>query len=346
MKPVGASDEVGHLDPSIPGGGRSAGETGHRSGASPRGHVHAAPAPPRPSPAAKRAAPRAPRFEHFGRGLRPPARGRRPAAARVPPSRRGGRPASSPGESGEPLGQLQRPLDVGPGGTTSVRGRSPAASPASTRRAGEDQVECAAEADDAGQPLGAAVDQRHPPASLGEAERGALGGDRRSHQRASSSRPPGRSRRSRRSSASVGVRRVKPIGPSRLSRRRRIVSVAFQVRARAEGHPAGTRQHQHARVRRPPRAQVGLAEAARWGRRRRCVVRAVDRQIAAAPSGGSPPRRPEGPSALAPTGSPPGSLTSPRLPAAAPLRADGVLHGRLAAVLAFPGCAGSCSSAR
>jgi hypothetical protein len=41
----------------------------------------------------------------------------------------------------------------------------------------EDHVEGAAHSDDPWEPLGAAVDQRHPPAALGEAELRRLGAD-------------------------------------------------------------------------------------------------------------------------------------------------------------------------
>ena len=81
------------------------------------------------------------------------------------------------GEGGQRLGHLERALEVAPGGHDLGQQAHRQRLLGWHHAAGEDQVERAAEADDARQPLGAAVDQRHAPAALGEAERGALGGD-------------------------------------------------------------------------------------------------------------------------------------------------------------------------
>ena len=137
-----------------------------------------APAPPRPSPPAKRAAPGHRVGEHRGAGLRLQREPVGRAAGRSPRSRRGGRRASSPGGSARgPRPSPARASRCSPAGTTSVTQAHGQRLVGVDEPAGEDQVQRAAHADDARQALRAAVDQRHAPAALGEAERRALGGD-------------------------------------------------------------------------------------------------------------------------------------------------------------------------
>ena len=140
-------------------------------------------------------------------------------------------------EAREPLGELERALEVArPRATTSVSIPIASASCASMMRPVRIRSSARPEADDARQPLRAAVDQRHAPAALGVAERASprWRSAGRTTARARG-RPRGRSPRSRRSSAWRAVRRVKPIGPSALISRGANVLGRLQVGAGAEG---------------------------------------------------------------------------------------------------------------
>ncbi len=125
---------------------------------------------PRPSPAAKRCRAARAVLEHLGPGLRLQRErvGERHAEALDRGAAVGEHRAL--GEAREPLGQRERALEVRAGGDhlgeQAHRERLAGVDDAP----GEDQVERAAEADDARQPLRAAVDQRHAPAPLGVAE--------------------------------------------------------------------------------------------------------------------------------------------------------------------------------
>ena len=147
------------------------------------------------------------------------------------------------GKRGERLGDLERAVEV-----LARRSTSSLTRPMRERLVGldhppgEDHVQRAAEADDPRQALGAAVDQRHAPAALGEAERASPRvAMRRSHHSASS-RPPARHQpRSRRSSAWTGCRRVKPSGPSGASPRPSVSSALRSAPAQKASSPAPVR---------------------------------------------------------------------------------------------------------
>ena len=102
-----------------------------------------------------------------------------------------------------------------PGATTRLASPIASASSAPTARPGEDQVERARVADQAGEAHGAAVDQRHAPAAAEHAERSRRSPSPagRTTARAPARRRP-RSPRPRRSPASASSMRVGPIGPS------------------------------------------------------------------------------------------------------------------------------------
>ena len=80
-------------------------------------------------------------------------------------------------EGGDPLGQLEGALEVLAGLDHLVDEADPVGLLGLDRAAGEDQLQRPAHADHAGQALGAAVDQRHAPAALEEAEGRLRGGD-------------------------------------------------------------------------------------------------------------------------------------------------------------------------
>jgi hypothetical protein len=77
------------------------------------------------------------------------------------------------GKAGQQLGQRQRPLEVLPRRGHRGDQPDPLGLLGVDGAAGEDQVERPPEPDDPRQPLRPAVDQRHPPAALEEAEGGA-----------------------------------------------------------------------------------------------------------------------------------------------------------------------------
>ena len=141
---------------------------------------------------------------------------------------------------------------------------------------GEDQLERAAEADDPRQPLRAAVDQRHAPAALEQAESRALGGDAQvAPQRKldAARQAPARDRRDRRLLRHDAGEAHRAFGVVGLERRDRL-----EIGARAEGDVSGAGQDHHARV------VVGLERSQRLAERLRgrpvdgvAALRAVDR---------------------------------------------------------------------
>ena len=275
MKPGRACHEVGHRSQSL--SRKTLGRPAEPGSGQPSGARLRFATPPRPLL-------RAPRRRRIAR--RP---ARRP---RTPPVRRSASSASPScsviprpsiaarrsasivrwGKRASPSASASARSRCAPGGTTSVSRPIDSASLRVDHAAGEDHVERAAEADDAGQALGAAVDQRHAPAALRVAERGALGGDaqvapQRQLQAAREAEAGDRGdRRLGRRQAREAHRPLLAHQPSghRVGR--------LQVGAGAEGDTAGAGQHEHARVRRQPRS-AGRPRAARprWGRRRRCA---------------------------------------------------------------------------
>ena len=189
-----------------------------------------APAPPRPSPPAKRAAPATASAKTCGPGLRLEREGLVERQAEALDRGARGRRASSPaGSSPGPRRSPARARGARPAGTTSVSRPIASASVGLDDAAGEDQVERAPEPDDPRQPLRAAVDQRHAPAALGEAERRALGGDAQvapQRELQSARQAPARDRGDRRLASASS--RVKPNGPSAASRRPANVAIAFR----------------------------------------------------------------------------------------------------------------------
>ena len=136
-----------------------------------------APAPPRPSPPAKRAAPATASAKTVGAGLRLQ---REPVGERQAEALERGAAVGEHRllrEAREALGHLQRALEVLAGGHDLGHQAHRQRLVGVDDPAGEDQVQRAAHPDDARQALRAAVDERHAPAALGEAERRALGGD-------------------------------------------------------------------------------------------------------------------------------------------------------------------------
>ncbi len=249
-----------------------------------------------------------------------------------------------------------------PSGTTSVTSPIASASAASTMRPRQDQVERRGpRPDDARQPLGAAVDQRHAPAALGEAERGRLGGDAQvapERQLQPARQAPagdGGDRRLRRRNAREAERAARVVEP------RAEALDAFRSAPAQKATPPGAGEHHDAGVVVGLEAVVGLLEQlARWARRPRC----------AAPGGRSsrPPRRlsartqrprrmfsdpftPAGPSLARITSADPSSHAAPRSPPG-PLGPE-ALSGRgrrtqpatsRPACAAPPPCAGPCAS--
>ena len=111
--------------------------------------------------------------------------------------------------------------------------------------AGEDQVQRSAEADDARQALGAAVDRAARPSAVrGIRAWRSPSAMRRSHHSASS-RPPARHQPSIAAIVGLdGVRRVKPSGPSAPASRGANDVDVLEVGARAERDAAGTGEDQ------------------------------------------------------------------------------------------------------
>ena len=159
-----------------------------------------APAPPRPSPPAKRAAPRQ-AVSRVGWLLRASSasasgsgRSKPSIAARPVGQHRVLR------EARQRLGHLERAVEVLPVRHDLVHEPHGVGLVGLHDAAAQDQVERPAEPDDARQPLGAAVDQRHAPAALGEAQRGGGRWPRAGRTRGPArARRPGTSPRSRRS---------------------------------------------------------------------------------------------------------------------------------------------------
>ena len=174
----------------------------------------------------------------------------RAAAGRRPRSSRAGRRASSP--AGSPASRSASSSARStwrPGGTTSFTSPIRSASSASHGPAGEGQLQRAAHPDDPRQALRAAVDQRHSPAPLEQAERRVLGRDPQvAPQR--DLEPAGQAPAADRGDRGLGRRHARephrPLWVLDLEVHR------LQVGARAERDAAGARQHHH------PRAVVGL----------------------------------------------------------------------------------------
>ena len=120
------------------------------------------------------------------------------------------------------------------------------------RAAGEDQLQRAAHADDPRQPLGAAVDQRHAPAALEEAEGRAGGGDPQvapERQLDPARQAPAVDRGDRRLRRGEAGRAHRPVGVVDVEVHR------LQVGAGAEGLAAGAGEDEDAGARRRPRTR-------------------------------------------------------------------------------------------
>ncbi len=140
------------------------------------------------------------------------------------------------------------------------------------RAAGEDHLQGTPHADDAGQTLGAAVDQGHAPAALEEPEGRVAGGDPQvapERQLDPSGQAPALDRGDRRLRGGEAGRAHRAVGMGDVEVHR------LQVGPGAEGLAAGAGEDEHAGV------LVGLevapgrgGRARRWRRRRRCAARA------------------------------------------------------------------------
>ena len=188
-----------------------------------------APAPPRPSPRGEPRGAPAPSANTSGPAW---ASSASPSARGIPrPSIAARRSASIVrcGKRARPSASASARSRCAPAGTISVSSPICQGLARVDHAPRQDQVQRPSQPDDARQPLGAAVDQRHAPAPLRDSR--ASSPRWRSAGRTTApapARPPGRTRRSPRSSAWRASACVNPIGPSADISLPAIVSVAFR----------------------------------------------------------------------------------------------------------------------